>query len=217
MRFLQSEIFRALCMIIIGALVVRYRQETLTGITIAIGVMFFISGLISTVTYFARRRQVQSTTDAEIIDTTIESPSTVSCIVGTGCMLFGIVLAFMPNSFLTFIEQILALLLIIGSISQMYTLAKTNKIATVHWTFWIFPVLIFLIGILALLKPLELLSAPLLIIGWSMMLYGVIELIIALKVFLLKREVRKQTQQAEAVEIEQEALAEAPADSDANE
>lgn len=217
MRLLQSEIFRALCMIIVGALVIRYRQETLTGITVAIGILFFLSGLISTVTYIARRRQTLSNTDVTNVNLTTEKPSAVQCIVGIGCMLFGIILAFMPEGFLTFIEQILAILLIIGSISQMITLAQTKRIATVHWTYWIFPILIFLIAILVLLKPLELLSSPLLITGWCMMLYGVIELTIALKVYLLRRKIRKEAEDMSEVNNDQEATENTTISIDANE
>ena len=46
MKVIQSSLFRALCAIIVGALLIQYREQTVTWITIAIGVLFFLSGRI---------------------------------------------------------------------------------------------------------------------------------------------------------------------------
>ena len=46
MRILQSSVFRAICAIIIGALLIKFPDNTVMGITVAIGVLFLISGLI---------------------------------------------------------------------------------------------------------------------------------------------------------------------------
>ena len=58
MRILQSSVFRAICAIIIGALLIKFPDNTVMGITVAIGVLFLISGLISCVTYFWAKRNV---------------------------------------------------------------------------------------------------------------------------------------------------------------
>ena len=46
MKALQSYIFRAISAIVVGALLVKYREETVTWLTILIGVIFFVSGVI---------------------------------------------------------------------------------------------------------------------------------------------------------------------------
>ena len=58
MRILQSSVFRAICAIVIGALLIKFPDNTVKGITVAIGVLFLISGLISCVTYFWAKRNV---------------------------------------------------------------------------------------------------------------------------------------------------------------
>jgi len=201
MRLIQSEFFRAVCMIITGALVVRYRQQTLTGITVVIGVMFFVSGLISCVSFFSNRRKMSKLPAENGSQGASPQPSMPSCVVGLGCMLFGIVLALMPTTFLSFIEQILALLLIIGAISMMATLVALNREAKVHWAYWIMPTLILIVGIIVIAKPLELLSAPLFVTGWCMILYGVVDMLYTLKIYLYRRRMNKQMQ-AEEVEFE---------------
>ena len=56
MKVVHSSFFRALCAIIVGALLIQYREQTVTWITIAIGVLFFLSGVISIATYFSAKR-----------------------------------------------------------------------------------------------------------------------------------------------------------------
>ena len=43
MRILQSSVFRALCAIIIGVLLIKFPDNTVKGITVAIGVLFLVS------------------------------------------------------------------------------------------------------------------------------------------------------------------------------
>ena len=56
MKVVHSSFFRALCAIIVGALLIQYREQMVTWITIAIGVLFFLSGVISIATYFSAKR-----------------------------------------------------------------------------------------------------------------------------------------------------------------
>ena len=58
MRIWQSAVFRALCAIIVGALLLKYREETVTWITILIGVLFLLSGIVSVVAYYTARKRM---------------------------------------------------------------------------------------------------------------------------------------------------------------
>ena len=58
MKVLQSSIFRAICAIVIGALLIKFPDNTVKGITVAIGVLFLLSGIISCVTYYRAKRNV---------------------------------------------------------------------------------------------------------------------------------------------------------------
>ncbi len=59
MKVVHSSLFRAVCAIIIGVLLIQYREQTVTWITIAIGVLFFLSGVISLITYFCAKRTAE--------------------------------------------------------------------------------------------------------------------------------------------------------------
>ena len=54
MRVMLSSILRAVCAAAVGYLLVMYRDQMVQWITIAIGGMFLISGIISVLTYYRR-------------------------------------------------------------------------------------------------------------------------------------------------------------------
>lgn len=77
---------------------------------------------------------------------------------------------------------VLGAIIILGAINQFMVLINAKKMFRVPIWFWICPSVIFLTGLLVLLKPIETASLPLLIIGWCLLLYGVTECINAFKI-----------------------------------
>ena len=58
MKILQSSVFRAISAIAIGCLLIKYPDNTVTWITVAIGILFLLSGLISLIVYVHARKNV---------------------------------------------------------------------------------------------------------------------------------------------------------------
>ena len=192
MKVVHSSFFRAICAIIVGALLIQYREQTVTWITIAIGVLFFLSGIISLATYFSAKRKATDTPvvyDANGRQITGLRPNFP--IVGLGSLILGLILALMPNTFVTSLMFILSAILILGALTQFINLASAAKIGRVGIVFWIFPSVILLIGLLAVIKPSAIASAPLFVIGWAMLVYGVVECINAFKISNNKRKWQK--------------------------
>lgn len=189
MKVVHSSLFRAVCAIIVGALLIQYREQTVTWITIAIGVLFFLSGVISLATYYSAKRSANRghiVYDANGKQITGIQPNFP--IVGVGSLILGLILALMPNTFVTSLMYILSVILIMGAVSQFMSLAAARRMGKVGFVFWIFPSVILLIGLLAIIKPSAIASAPLFIIGWTMLIYGIVECINALKVANNKRK-----------------------------
>lgn len=196
MKVIHSSIFRAICTIVAGFLLIEYREEMLTWLTIIIGVMFGVSGLISCIVYFAQRRRTETSVveiDAdrrEISSQSVESlnrPSPMPLVVGIGSMILGSILVFMNAQFINYLVYVFSAILAIGALSQMFTLASATKMASIGWGFWIMPVVILLVALIAIIHPQWIASAPLLVIGWALLLYGVSELIEALKVHTVRK------------------------------
>mgnify|MGYP000110396213 FL=1 len=131
MKVFQSSVVRALCAIIVGALIVKYRELTVTWITIAIGVLFFLSGVFSCVTYFIARGKKN---DVQVFDADgrqLTGMKPTFPIVGLGSLILGLILAIMPNTFVQSLMYILAAILILGAVSQMANLVAASRMARI--------------------------------------------------------------------------------------
>lgn len=208
MKVFQSSIFRALCAIVVGALLVKYREQTVTWITIAIGVIFFVSGVISTVAYLSAKRQATKE-GVEIYDAKgnrLTRPVPPFPIVGIGSIILGAWLALFPNSFVNGLMFVLAGMLILGALNLFFNLAAATRFSSIGCLWWVLPVAIFLVGIMALVKPSTIASAPLFIIGWGMMAYGMVDLVNTIKIHRCRKAFEKAQQgndEADVVTIEE--------------
>lgn len=210
MKVLQSSIFRAFCSIAIGALLIKYRGETVTWLTVTIGALFLLSGIISCATYFiaSRKSSEYKITDAQ--GNVVNYGKPTFPIVGLGSIILGFLLTITPSVFVTALMYILGAMLILGAINQFMVLASIRRIGALSFFYWICPSLILLTGIYVIVKPMESAEVPLLIIGWCLLLYGVTEMINAMKMYLQQRRYKKMIAEqeaeatAEAVEITEE-------------
>jgi uncharacterized membrane protein HdeD (DUF308 family) len=200
MRILQSSFFRAICAIIIGILLIEYREQTLEWITIAIGVLFFLTGMLSLTGYIAAKKLSD---EPEVYDSNGRlisgGPKPHFPILGIASLLLGVILALMTSMFITGLTYIISGVLVIGAIGQFLFLANTSKYASVGFYYWIMPSVILIIGIIAIIHPAAIATAPLFVIGWCMLLYGVVECINALKAnncrkqFYRKNEIKESS------------------------
>ena len=201
MKVLQISAIRAIIVLVTGFLLVRYREETMTWMTITVGVLFLLSGLVSCMVYYFEKEKVAKKTakaeqqEGQQEEENLKSPSFP--IAGVGSIALGIILAVMPNTFITWVVYILAALLILGAVNQFMNLARSRQYARVPVYMWIFPTVILAVAILLISKPIETAQLPLLVLGWAFMYYGVLEFILIIRMYL----VRKSYEKAEEAKI----------------
>lgn len=203
MKVIHSSIFRAVCAIIVGVLLIQYREQTVTWITIAIGVLFFLSGVISLTSYWAAKRNAEKMQGQILSDSNgkpIMGMMPKFPLVSVGSLILGLLLALMPQVFIAWLMFILAFILILGALTQFVNLASAAKMGRVGILFWLFPSVLLLLGLLTIIKPSAIASAPLLIIGWGMLIYGVVELLNAFKISNNKRIWLKNQQKLDSKE-----------------
>ena len=211
MKVIHSSIFRAVCAIIVGVLLIQYREQTVTWITIAIGVLFFLSGVISLASYWAAKRNAEKMQGQILSDSNgkpIMGMMPKFPLVSVGSLILGLLLALMPQVFIAWLMFILAFILILGALTQFVNLASAAKMGRVGFLFWLFPSALLLLGLLVIIKPSAIASAPLFIIGWGMLIYGVVELLNAFKVsnnkrIWLKNQQQKQDSKEIYVDVEE--------------
>ena len=201
MKVLEISAIRAIIVLVTGFLLVRYREETMTWMTITVGILFLLSGLVSCIAYYFEKEKVAKKTakaeqqEAQQEEEDLKSPSFP--IAGVGSIALGIILAVMPNTFITWVVYILAALLILGAVNQFMNLARSRQYARVPVYMWLFPTVILATAILLISKPIETAQLPLLVLGWAFMYYGVLEFILIIRMYL----VRKSYEKAEEAKI----------------
>ena len=195
MKVLEISAIRAIIVLVTGFLLVRYREETMTWMTITVGILFLLSGLVSCIAYYFEKEKVAKKTakaeqqEAQQEEEDLKSPSFP--IAGVGSIALGIILAVMPNTFITWVVYILAALLILGAVNQFMNLARSRQYARVPVYMWLFPTVILATAILLISKPIETAQLPLLVLGWAFMYYGVLEFILIIRMYLVRKSYEK--------------------------
>ena len=203
MKVLQISAVRAIIVLVTGFLLVKYREDTMTWMTITVGVLFLISGLVACMVYYFEKEKVAKKTakaalqEGQQEEEDLKSPSFP--IAGVGSIVLGIILAVMPNTFTTWMVYILSALLILGAVNQFMNLARSRQYARVPVYMWVFPTISMVVAILLISRPIETdaLFFTLKVIGWAYMYYGVLEFVLIIRMYL----VRKAYDKAEAAKV----------------
>ena len=208
-----------------GYLLVIYRNQMLHWTTIAFGALFFLSGLVSVIAYYAEKRRAANMAErlsamSEMRGKEMETPSEDSIrhslmpgfpIVGIGSMVLGVILAIMPTTFIHGMMYVIAGLLVLGALNMMFNLSMARKFASIGLGFWIMPLLLLVLGVLMIAKPDLFAAMPFRILGWALIVYGVIECINAIKIHNCRKQYEKiqaAQQAASKAEIEDAVIVE---------
>ena len=200
MKIVQSSFFRAICSIIIGVLLLRYPDNTVTWITLAIGIMFLLSGVFSTLAYLNARKNSSDYVITDIDGRVISKGKPTFPLVGVGSIILGVMLVTSPSVFVEILMYIMGGILILGALNQFMSLYNACRWGKMAWGFWVAPSLILLAGLYVMFQPMEAASMPMVVIGWCCLLYGASEVVNATKINLKKKGIDK----ADIVEKESE-------------
>ena len=99
---------------------------------------------------------------------------------------------------------IIGAILILGAINQFMILVRGRRFGKIGFGYWVFPSLILLTGLYVMLKPMDPPSLAMIILGWCSLLYGVTEIINALKILSNKRKAEKIQEIPVAEEVKEE-------------
>ena len=95
MKLLQISIIRAIAAIVVGVLLLKYDEAVLKGLTIAIGILFLIAGIVSLVEWINLRRKkadFRVMDDGEGGKSKGDNSQPMFPIVGLGSVLLGLIL-----------------------------------------------------------------------------------------------------------------------------
>ena len=208
MKLLQSSIFRALCSIVIGILLLKYPDNSVTWLTMAIGILFLLSGIIAMISYWNAKRHAGEYTITDAQGRIVSGTQPSFPLVGLGSVLLGLTLVLSPDMFVRWLMYILGAMLILGSINQLIVLVAARRYGAIGAFFWIAPILLFIAGIFIFVKPMESAELPMIILGWCMLVYGVTEAINSLMVYSLRRQMKRQQEETANGQVAEEIVTE---------
>ena len=195
MKIFHSSIFRALCAIVVGVLILKYPQDGVTWLTMAVGELFLISGIVALIAYWYARQHSGDYVITDQKGRIISGGQPTFPIVGAGSVLLGLVLVIAPGKFVDGLMYVLGGIMILGGIQQLINLSVIRRLGKVSFAFWICPTLILLTGLYVILRPMETATLSLQILGWCSLLYGVTELINSLQIWRIRKIAEKTAQQ----------------------
>lgn len=160
---MKNSIIRIVFALAAGLMLAIWPDLAADYLVIFIGVLFFLPGLIGTISYFVRKK-----------DAGEPSPKPIAAICST---LLGLWILLMPELFGSLLMFLIGFVLMIGGLQQIFVLMSARKWTNVPMVFYIIPSLIFLSGILILFNPTEARNTAFLIVGITSIVYAVSELI----------------------------------------
>lgn len=119
---------------------------------------------------------------------------------------FGVILLVFPDFFVNLVSYLFGVLMIFFSIGQIVTLISAGKYAKVKFTYYIIPILIFIGGVVMLINPYNAVSTIFIVFGIALILYAVMEFLLAVKFGKLFKEAEaaaaREEAKAEAIDVE---------------
>ena len=196
-----SSIFRAICTIAIGVLLTMYPRDGVTWLIVTIGVLLLLSGIIVLIAYSHAKKHTGEYTFIDKQGCKISGSLYSFPVVGVFSVIGGLVLALTPGIFINALMYVLATIMIIVAINQLRNLSNARHFGSINILFWIAPSLVLLIGLFVILKPMESVELPLLILGWGSMFCGISEIVNTIKInSIIKNTKRIRFQRPESAD-----------------
>ena len=165
MKVVNSYIFRAVCALLVGILLVS-NPERMTGLLVqVIGGLFLLSGLVSLVSY------------AMICLSDKSGMRPAFPLVGLGSLLFGIFLIFFPALFVTYLMYVFGFLMVVGGVNQIWNLFRLRRLIPFRWYVLLAALVIAGMGVFVLFEPMESAALPFILLGVNFILFGIAELV----------------------------------------
>ncbi|MBR5686633.1 MAG: DUF308 domain-containing protein [Prevotella sp.] len=227
MKFIQSSYFRAAFAAVIGILILCNPLGMLKITSIAMGILFLLTGLYFCYNYYQKKimeteqkfkEKESDTVSAESEQTNEpkdykERVTTFSLpVVGMGSTILGLCLTLAPSGFISLFMYVLGGIIILGALNQFFTLYQANKYAPIATYYWAVPTLLLLAGLFIIINPLTAVKAPLIIVAISLIVYAVSEVMNSISIEhwaerrneMRRMERSAQAQKEETKKIEKE-------------
>lgn len=208
MKLLKISIVRAIAALVVGVLLIKYDEAVLKGLTIALGVMFLIAGVVSLAGWVLQRGKKPS---LQVYDNgqaqEVESAQAVFPIAGLGSLLLGFILSLTRSEeYLEWAMYLLGAVLVLGALNQVMNIVAARKMEPIGAWMWLAPIAIAVAAVVAMLKGLVPPETTTTILGATAIVYAVVEVVYSILFSNVKHRFEKtQAQVRRANEVMAEA------------
>lgn len=159
---MKGTLYRAILAIILGLVLVIWPGAALKYIIMLTGLMFLITGLIAFIVSNRNRE---------------DHRKSLVPFSGVGSMALGLLLLCFPSTFATIFMFILGFILVLAAVGQLVTLSAARQFGHISPVSYLFPILIFIAGIVVLFDPFKSAESVFILFGVAAIFYGVTDLL----------------------------------------
>ena len=177
MKLLRISIIRAIAAVVVGVLLLKYDAAVLKGLTIALGVMFLIAGVVSLVGWVnSRRKKTEFRAYDNGQEQVQENAQPMFPIAGLGSLLLGLILALTrSDDYLEWAMYLLGAVLVLGALNMLMNLMSAKKMEPVAGWMWLAPAAIIIASVFAMIKGLVPPETCTTILGVTAIVYAIVE------------------------------------------
>lgn len=161
MKKIPPVLIRIVFAFILGLVLVAWPDVASNYVTITIGILFIIPGILSILSYFFRHEEIKQNFP----------------VAAVGSAILGLCMVLMPEAFVNVLMYVLGAILILGACKQIYSVYSVQKTISVSFGYYVFPALILLGGILVIANPEAVRDSIFIIIGVICIVYSIVEAI----------------------------------------
>lgn len=181
MKLFRISIIRAVAAVLVGVLLLKYNEDVLKVLTVALGAMFIIAGVVSLVGWVNSRRKKaefrafdNGQHDVEEVDT----DHSMFPVAGLGSLLLGLLLALTRSEeYIEWAMYLLGAVLVLGAINMIMNIFAARKMEPVGAWMWLAPLAIAAAAAVAMFRGLVPANVCTTILGVTALAYAVFELI----------------------------------------
>lgn len=185
MKFIGSYIFRSMCALLVGLLLLFNADQMPTLMVRLIGLLFIMPGIFGVLVYlygqFNRNAIVRPTFP----------------LMSIGSILFGVFLESYPEEFISYLVLLLGLMLLLAGINQLMSMFVNRRISPFSWLLMFLPLALILVGGYCMTHSTEAAGTLFKILGATCIYYGLSDMFLTLRTTHYTRVYERERKKAE--------------------
>ena len=169
MKLISSYVFRSLCSLLVGLLLLFNAEQMPALIVKLIGLLFLLPGVFGVIAYLY----------GQLSRNAIVRPSFP--LMSIGSIMLGVYLIMYPDNFVTYLVFLIGFLLLLAGINQFLSMFVNRKVSPFSWLLMFMPLVLIGVGAYCVTHTSEAAATLFKILGATCICYGLSDMFLALR------------------------------------